>query len=404
MHENVNPVQTRQATIDDISIIKDFYSEAFPEVSELKYPSRWNWLYVDNPFCASDKGLPVWISADKDKVYGMAGTIQSPFQINGTVFNAAWGCDLRVSSEARGQGLGKALEKARMADDFFSLQMSKLSRVVKLKAGGVPGRTTTAYLHVKQFEPCLLFKDLLRYLRFKSDKTSLLYRISVTLYAHKLFSFFITSLFNLLPKMKAASSGRTNLSNLEFKAVDSFDETATKLWDIVSKRYSFAVRRDSEYLNWKFVKQPHIKYQRFLVLDDGALCGVLIFRLGQKPEVPIGTIAEVYTSRGESHLREIIAFAVRSLYEQGALMIRCASSTEELSKILSKMGFRALQYYVPLFRLKNSLLQNKALSGRWLLSFGDQDLDEYPHAGQPSLKEVIQVFLGKLIGHEDMPV
>ena len=266
MDKDGNSIKIRQATLKDTLMIEEFYSVAFPNVSSLKYPSRWNWLYFENPFCDFNDVLPVWISVQKDRVVGMAGTMQAPFQIGENIFNAAWGCDFRVLRDLRGKGLGKAIEKARMTSDFFSLQMSKFSRVVKLRAGGVTGKTTTAYLHVKKFEPFLLFMDLLRYFKIKEPETSLLYRLGLWLRAHKLFSLFITFLFNLYPKMRAAPLDQSNLSNIEFKPVDYFDETATHLWEDIRKKYSLSVRRDSLYLNWKFVKQPHINYQRFLFL------------------------------------------------------------------------------------------------------------------------------------------
>ena len=292
-----------------------------------------------------------------------------------------------------------------MTSDFFSLQMSKFSRVVKLRAGGVTGKTTTAYLHVKKFEPFLLFMDLLRYFKIKEPETSLLYRLGLWLRAHKLFSLFITFLFNFYPKMRAAPLDQSNLSNIEFKPVDYFDDTATHLWNNITKKYSLSVRRDATYLNWKFVKQPYINYQRYLVLDSGELCGILIFRLGKEPEIPMGIISEVYTDRGKTVLKEMLAFAIKSLYDQGALMINCASSSKELSEILTHFGFRPYQYFVPVFLLeeKKNSLQQQALSGEWLMSLGDQDLDEYPHAGQPSLNQIVQIIFGKLIGHEDIP-
>ena len=405
MDKDENSIQIRQATVKDTLMIEAFYLLAFPGISSLKYPSRWNWLYLQNPFCKPSGILPLWIAIYKDRVVGMAGTMQSPFQINETIINAAWGCDFRVLSDLRGKGIGTALEKARMAFDFFSLQMSKVSRLVKINAGGVPGRTATGFLHVKRFEPSLLFEELFRYFHIKAPKTSVVYRIGLKLGVHKLISVLITFIFNFYPKKKLTLFKKTTATNLEYKTVDCFDEKATLLWENIRQKYSLAVRRDSSYLNWKFVQQPHINYQRFVVLDKGELCGILIFRIGKEPEIPVGIISEVYTDKSRAVLKEMLAFAVKSLYDQGAQMIKCASSSKELSKILTHLGFRPYQYYVPLFLLKDNkfFLQKQALSGEWLLSLGDQDLDEYPHASQPSLKQIVQIIFGNITGYENLP-
>jgi hypothetical protein len=131
----------------------------------------------------------------------------------------------------------------------------------------------------------------------------------------------------------------------------------------------------------------------------------LIYRLGEEPEIPIGTIVEAFTDQGSAVLEEMLAFALKSLNDQGAFIIKCASTTAILSDILVNLGFRPFEYYVPLFLLndKDCSLQQSALNGDWFMTLGDQDLDEYPRASQPSLKQIIEVISGKLIGQENLP-
>lgn len=406
MNKNVNSIQIRQATIKDGSMIEAFYFEAFPECKSLKYPSRWNWLYLENPFCKETPKLPVWIALDKNRVVGMAGTMQCRFQVAQTTIRAAWGCDFRVLSEFRGKGLGTSLEKARLeSSNLISLDMSKISRFVKIRLGALPGKVAIDFFHIQRFEPSLIFKDFLRHLSIKSPETSLIYRIGIKLGAHKLISAIVTFFFNFDSKKKSTFFSKAIPSNLEFKNVDRFDETATKLWENIRKRYSLSVCRDSTYLNWKFVQQPHIDYQRYTVLNNGELCGILIFRLGKEPEMRIGTIVEAYTDRDDVALKEMIGFAARSLYDQGALIIKCTSTTRILSEILVNFGFRPFERHASVFLLKdkNNSLQQEALNGEWFMSLGDQDLDEYPRARQPSLKQIIQAISGKIMGHGKLP-
>ena len=94
MDKAENSIKMRRATVKDNLMIETFYTEAFPDVSSLKFPSRWNWLYFDNPFCDLNKGLPVWISVQEGRVVGMAGTMQSPFQIGETILQCCLGLRL----------------------------------------------------------------------------------------------------------------------------------------------------------------------------------------------------------------------------------------------------------------------------------------------------------------------
>ena len=42
--------------------------------------------------------------------------------------------------------------------------------------------------------------------------------------------------------------------------VRRFDARVDRLWERLSDRFALAVRRDSRYLNWKYVEPPHVRY------------------------------------------------------------------------------------------------------------------------------------------------
>jgi len=179
--------------------------------------------------------------------------------------------------------------------------------------------------------------------------------------------------------------------------VKTFPKEVDDLWDIIRYRYTFAVKRDSHYLNWKFVKQPHINFQKYLVYHEGRLAGILVFRKAKDRELSIGIISEFYTDQGSHFLGEMLHFAISKLYRQGASMIQCVSSTRERSHILSSFGFIPLKTFRGAFSFLTDVAHytNVVKNGQWLITLGDHDLDEYGKKYHPSLLSLLRALLGK---------
>jgi len=80
---------------------------------------------------------------------------------------------------------------------------------------------------------------------------------------------------------------------------DSFGAEADALWSDVENRYKFAVRRDSEYLNWKYCDYRVGGYQIRKTFDGDRLTGYCVFRINRyREEYPVGYISEIVTMPG----------------------------------------------------------------------------------------------------------
>ena len=58
-------ITVRQATIDDKLEIFSFLDLAYGENARYKYPERWEWQFVHNPFKPTE--LPVWIAITEEE-------------------------------------------------------------------------------------------------------------------------------------------------------------------------------------------------------------------------------------------------------------------------------------------------------------------------------------------------
>ena len=393
----------QQASSKDEKSIERFFEEALPHRSEYKFPHRWNWLFKDNPFWDSQKGVPCWIAKKGNRVVGMAGIMPCVFEFFQQPHLGGWCIDFRVLEEFRGTGLGKMLQASRQNElSTFSLGMSKISRIVKSKTGQTSGPLHTVYLKVKRFDSSLLLKDILRYLKIEDINNSKWYYFGVRSGAAGLLSIIATLLFNRNSCAKRQAHNTETPDLLTFDKIDNFGPNINVLWDQIKTRYSCAVRRYDEYLNWKYINQPHMNYQCYTVSNNGILCGVIVFRKGESPEPDVGIIAEAYTLLGREAQYLIVEFAVEKLFSMGAKMVQCYSTDELMGGILQDLGFLPIRYEVPMFSIIGEAagLSEKISKTRWFMSLGDADRDQYPAITHPSVKILIDLIKGKIEGEE----
>ena len=62
------------------------------------------------------------------------------------------------------------------------------------------------------------------------------------------------------------------------RTVRHFDESFTRLWERIRGQFSFAVRRDAAYLNWKYIQAPHVRYSVAVLERDGEAAGYVVYR------------------------------------------------------------------------------------------------------------------------------
>jgi hypothetical protein len=186
--------------------------------------------------------------------------------------------------------------------------------------------------------------------------------------------------------------------------VERFGEDADQLWQACRGKYTYAVPRASRYLNWRYVEQPHTEHRRFLFRDGaGEVAGLLVFRLGQPPELPVGVITELLLKDDDLELgRRMLAFAETRLRKAGMTQIQCGVNTDFMRRVMEAEGFRLFYVNVPMIFLSEDLRRRipaeKILAGDWLMTLGDSDLDMVRLENQPGFGFIMRVILGRPAG------
>jgi hypothetical protein len=401
MNSSSGEIITRIAEKSDIPFIIEGWKTAYNKTFKYKYPERWNWLFEENPFILNSKNfLPIWISTQNGKVIGWTCSMITMIEINQQIFSVDMGVDTYIFKNYRKKGLALKLYSHVMANEsqpaHFSIQSAPSVIKVKCDLGGRLGIPFCVYYKlIGDFDPELLYNTFLSSIRKKFYKKLVDILICLKKFgAHRILSKILSILFKAI-QSKYAKKGNMHSSELRFQKVEVFGEEVDQLWDRCRNRFKLSIRRDSKYLNWKFVNQPYLNYQKYLIYKEGKIYGVLIFRIGEPPEIPVGVITELYTDDDDSKdFFSILRYAENELTRKGATMIRCGTCESALKKCLESLSFRKILVEIPVVRLPEGI-NDDIFKGPWLMSMGDHDIDIPLLNNQPGFSDIVQLLLGK---------
>lgn len=390
-------IAVRQATPDDEAALQRFYRQAYGEErSQYKYPLRWNWLYRENPFIPKGFGLPIWVAVRHNEIVGHTGAMFVPCLIKEKSVIAAWSVDTIILPSYRGIGLGKRLQKSNQDSHeiFMSLAMSPANRAIKKKLGARPGPAAGLYVHTTEIDADCLFKGINIRLRKRlgdlwgEPAWQLLYLTGLPW----LFTKYLEAGLRKLQKEKQS---RVREHSREFTSLECrFGDEADQLWESCRGLFNFMVERTSAYLNWKYVDQPHIRYERFYATDGSRPVGLVVFRLCEPPEPKLGVISEMICSHEDEDLvLDMLCFARERLYiHHGVLGIYIACSLPHYQRALKNLGFLNLSSQEMCLFDRSQQAGTTELPWKALLAKGDHDWDQYPLTRQISISEIMQIF------------
>jgi hypothetical protein len=373
-------IEVRRATLADKQAIFKFLPKAYTGRSQYKFPERWEWQFEKNPFRRGCE-LPVWIAVDEGgAVVGQIGAMFEPLRIGAEVHRLGWAVDLVVLPECRGQKVGFKLTTAihHGSDILMALPMSEAFRCFVTKLGSIPVDTVTVFGRVARFDPPHVLAALRCRLQNRWSGKSLLWLL------HFLgFDRLIAALVNLSVGIRDIGLSRYINADIAVTRIDEFDQATDQFWNVVSPQFNAIVQRNSEYLNWKYVQQPHMDYQLFTASRCGKLCGHVILRKTRPPESNSGIIADLLVPfEDRATIHSLLAFAVRYFKDQNVNHISAASSVDAYKNALSALGFRQEEDVTPLFhsRVATPAIRSALAAGSWFLGRSDHDWDQFPYA------------------------
>jgi GNAT superfamily N-acetyltransferase len=373
-------ILVRRATPEDRTAIFDFIRQAYAGRWQYKIPERWQWAYLENPYLEPGE-LPLWIAVDgQGAVVGQTGALVEPLVVAGQAFRAGWSIDTFLLPEHRGRGLGRALQQANDEANpiFISLSMSEANRRIKTSLGSTALQPVLTFVKVVRHEPDRALETLLDRLYLRGDRPRDL--VAAPLRALKLDRTLARTLTARTASRDYHEFSRIDRS-VQIESTSEITLEFDRLWETVSPRYPALIRRDRNYLKWKYDGQPHTDYQRLIARRNGEICGYLILRLGRPPEPNHGILTDLFTAPDDSRtIHALAASGVARLQSQGAESILAATNLPAYQGILQSFGFRPTKPSTPMVHCRVEAAACKTLlaPGALLLGKGDHDWDQFP--------------------------
>lgn len=289
----------RYAKSDETPSVRLLLSKLPTAEVDAEFPARrkrWRWQYYENPGNPGDEPV-LWVASTEASLVGLICPLAVRLKTPKGIMTASWCNDWIVSRQARGSGLGRALEEKWQHTYPVALGREYSDRAyevsVSLGFATVGGFRTGLFVLSRS----ALAKRLYRLKHYRE----------------------LGRLFRLPPKINL---GRRKRPGSAHRVATTLPNGVVVLWEQVAEAYPFAIDRNREYLKWRYESHPTHRYEFITLNEGGKLSGVAVVRIGEG-RAPIGVVEEVIVHPGKPDFgTALVGAAVEHLKGRGACAVR----------------------------------------------------------------------------------
>jgi hypothetical protein len=165
----------------------------------------------------------------------------------------------------------------------------------------------------------------------------------------------------------------------EVRLIRRFGPDFDALWRRVAPSFDFAVRRDSRYLQWKFVSPPHVRYTIAALVRDEAAHGYIVYRHTREPWGKVTLIADFLVDPAdEAGLETLVRWVDREARAADSDKIRCFCMHAGFRKVLKREGYAqtaSTLQFVAKINAEPLPPDFYTATDRWHVTLGDSDQD-----------------------------
>ena len=375
----------RRASRSDRPAIAKFIEDAYGARAQYKATERWTWQFIDNPFgCRQGDEVPVWVALDGDRVVGQIAVQKALLQVDGKTFEAGWAVDINILQSHRGAGIGHRLHDtvAGDVDILMALTMAEASRRMAERHTCI----TLPDVHQLTRWVRLDAASVRRYLLLRTANhrwAHVAAQLSCSVFQfHRLFPRLVNPLLRLRDFAKRSLRRTGAISIVE---VDCFGPEVDELWKRTRGDYPVIFPRDAQFLNWRFVECPELRYRRFVAERGGRTVGYVVLRRPEPVELPRGVIVDLYASRRDVQTVDELVRHSLAFFGDSVAAVECGTSVAEFEAVLRTHGFFTTRAHRPTCICRDSALRDRLVQLRndWFLSKGDHDWDQI-HVADPN--------------------
>ena len=151
------------------------------------------------------------------------------------------------------------------------------------------------------------------------------------------------------------------------------------LWQQVASKFGFAVRRDARYLQWKYVKPPHLRYEILSIEREGALLGYAVYRHADDARGQVTALVDFLADPDDPQTFASLLKAVEwDARKAGSDKIRVFAMNAAFRRQMRALSYSQVPSTIEFVAKVNAVPVGPdyyADTSRWHVTFGDSDQD-----------------------------
>ena len=326
------------------TLLRRVFGDSWAEASA----RRWDWQYRRNPHSREPR---IWVARDGPRVVGQYATMPVKVSVRGRELDGSWGMDVAVAPERQRQGLGEVLFQTWDQHSGASLGL---------------GLSAASYRLFQKLRwpdvgplPCLVKPLTAR--AFARTSAPAIVNSAIALVAQ--------------PVVRLLR-GRAP-TDATIRHVEHFDSRFTDLWERVAPRFDLAVRRDANYLEWKFVELPHLRYSIVASDRGGSVDGYAVFRhdAGRRVTALVDFLVD---PDDPSTFAALLHVAEAEARAAGSHKIRAFAMNAAFRRTMHANGYFRVRSTIQFVAKVNAVAVDRQFyrdTRRWHVTLGDSDQD-----------------------------
>lgn len=331
--------------------IEQLYRRTFGTQAADALRLRWDWARRNpaNPSSTS----PYWVVREGPTVVAASPLMPVRVSMRGLESEGAWSSDPLVVTERQRQGLGESLLRTWDRESGVAL-------------GAALSDGTRYLLQKLRWPPDVTLGCLVKPLSRRAVR-----RPTWPLPLNRLVSVLT------LPVVMVVSRARPLREQVE--VVRRFDRSIDRLWERVAPRLDLAVRRDSAYLNWKFVETPHVRYSVAILKRDDEAHGYAVYRHLREPQGRVTQIVDFLVDPADERgLKTLLRWVDREARAEDSDKIRCYALHARFRRVLRRSGYFVVKSTIRLNAKVNAVHVPADFyddADGWHFTWGDGEMD-----------------------------
>jgi GNAT superfamily N-acetyltransferase len=314
-----------------------FLESYYGKRSKYKYDSRRTWYQQKD-------GYKILLAIDNGKILGQSCAFKDTIIIHGNETNIWWGIDVFVRPEARGYDIGKRMQKKLHNDlpNFSSAWYSPINGIVKKKCGAKElFPISFCYYPISSFISYIGNKIINKIL-----KCNLNLKVSLP---------FLYSNFNSIKIRGDYSYNEIELNDNVVKFIEASSLSSS----------DFYIKRNKQYLIWRYINNPNLKYHIIEIKKRDKTEGVVFF-------TDVESESGFYTAK----IMDVFKTHMSSLSDKDILYFVTKYFKNKKMKIDGLFSLTKCTYFPRLIRqtmLLSTIETEKEINNPYI-SYSDQDM------------------------------